>query len=163
MDLVKGYAGASTRRTYQQVVDNSTPRRFRASDRWASSTSHSAANYGTDHKVLESPQSVVENASYKISTPAKDSYAVYGWWPADPGFNDHTVFAVKITGGWAHQIVNQRTNGGRWIYLGTYSLGLHARASTSAASSANMLAARRRLGLTVMGILFPFIRWFAFL
>src|SRR4051812_43771680 len=41
--------------------------------------------------------------------------------------------------------------------------GLHARASISAASSANMLAARRRLGLTVMGILFPFIRWFAFL
>ena len=123
MDLVKGYAGASTRRTYQQVVDNSTPRRFRASDRWASSTSHSAANYGTDHKVLESPQSVVENASYKISTPAKDSYAVYGWWPADPGFNEHTVFAVKITGGWAHQIVNQRITGGRWIYLGTYSLG----------------------------------------
>ena len=123
MDLVKGYARASTRRNYQQVVDNSTPRNFRASDRWTSSTSHSAANYGGDHKVLERPLSVMENASYKISTPARDSYAVYGWWPADPGFNEHTVFAVKTTGGWARREVNQRTNGGRWIYLGTYSLG----------------------------------------
>ena len=68
------------------------------------------------------PLSVSDNASYKIRTPARDSYRVYGWWPADPDYNAHTVFKIKTTGGWAHRIVNQRINGGRWIYLGAYDL-----------------------------------------
>ncbi|CAN5799318.1 hypothetical protein BH18ACT11_BH18ACT11_02420 [soil metagenome] len=121
MDLVKGYARASASK-YKQVVDNSTPRRFQASDRWALSTNHPAANHGENHRVLAEPLTVSDDASYKISTPARDSYAVYGWWPAGPGYNNRTVFEVKTAGGWAHRVVNQRINGGRWFYLGTYTL-----------------------------------------
>jgi hypothetical protein len=32
------------------------------------------------------------------------------------------VFKIKTTGGWVYRTVNQRINGGRWIYLGTYNL-----------------------------------------
>jgi len=122
MDLVKGYARPMRNHTYQQVVDNTTPRRFRASDRWASSTRNAATNHGANQRVLERPLSISENAAYRIRTPARDSYRVYGWWPAAPGYNAHTIFKVKTTGGWATRSVNQRTNGGRWTYLGTYNL-----------------------------------------
>jgi hypothetical protein len=114
MDLVRGY---------KQVVDNSAPRRFQASDRWVSSTLHSAANYGGDQRVLKGPLSVSVNAAYKISTPARDSYAVYGWWPADPGYNDHTVFRIQTVSGWVRRVVNQRIHRGRWVGLSTYTLG----------------------------------------
>jgi hypothetical protein len=122
MDLVRGYARAPSAGTYTQVVDNATSGRFRASDRWISSTYHSATNYGAGHRVLKKPLSVSRNAAYKISTPAKDSYAVYGWWPADPGYNDHTVFKVQTVNGWVKRVVNQRRNGGTWVRLGTYTL-----------------------------------------
>ena len=101
---------------------SASPRRFRASDRWASSTRNAATNHGANQRVLERPLSISENAAYRIRTPARDSYRVYGWWPAAPGYNAHTIFKVKTTGGWATRAVNQRTNGGRWTYLGTYNL-----------------------------------------
>jgi N-acetyl-anhydromuramyl-L-alanine amidase AmpD len=122
MDLVKGYARSMRDHNYHQVVDNATPGRFSASARWDRSTLHAAANYGANQRVLAGPLSVSENAAFKIRTPARGSYRVYCWWPADPGYNAHTVFRIKTPGGWAHRTVNQRINGGRWIYLGTYDL-----------------------------------------
>jgi len=122
MDLVKGYARSMRNRAYHQVVDNATPGRFRASARWDRSTLHAAANYGANQRVLARPLSVSENAAFKIRTPARGSYRVYGWWPADPDYNASTVFGIKTPGGWAHRTVNQRINGGRWVYLGTYDL-----------------------------------------
>jgi len=121
MDLVKRYAGASSGK-YQRVVDNSTPRRFGASDRWATSTNRTAANRGESHRVLARPSAVSDNAEFKISTPASDSYRAYGWWPADPDYNARTIFRIRTAGGWVNRVVNQRINGGRWIYLGTYTL-----------------------------------------
>jgi N-acetylmuramoyl-L-alanine amidase len=122
MGLVKDYARPMMNQTYHQVVDNATPGRFRASDRWATSARHAGTNRGANQRVLARPLSVSNNAAYKIRTPARDSYRVYGWWPADTDYNAHTVFKIKTTGGWAHRTVNQKINGGRWIYLGTYNL-----------------------------------------
>ena len=122
MDLVKGYARTKRNNTYHQVVDNDMPSRFRASDRWNVSTLHAAANYGANHMVLAKPLSVSRNAAFKIRTPASDAYRVYGWWPADRDYNAHTRFRIKTTGGWTSRTVNQKINGGRWVYLGTYSL-----------------------------------------
>ena len=121
MDLVKRYARASSGK-YQRVVDNSTPRRFRASDRWSTSTNHPAGNRGEGHRVLPRPLAVSNNAKFKISTPARDSYRVYGSWPADPDYNAKTIFKIRTAGGWVNRAVNQKINGGRWIYLGTYTL-----------------------------------------
>ena len=121
MDLVKGYA-QPMRDTYQQVVDNATTGRFGASDRWATSARHAGANRGANQRILGRPLSVSDNAACKIRTPARDSYRVYGWWSADPDYNAHTVFKIKTTSGWVNRTVNQRINGGRWIYLGTYNL-----------------------------------------
>jgi len=117
MSLVRNYAEA-----YKQVVDNATPQRFRASDRWVYDTRHAATNRGYDHRKLGRPLSIRDNAAYKISTPARDSYAVYGWWPADADYNNRTAFRIRTTDGWVRRVVDQRTNGGRWVGLGTYVL-----------------------------------------
>ncbi|CAN5138123.1 hypothetical protein BH24ACT19_BH24ACT19_00340 [soil metagenome] len=34
--------------------------------------------------------------------------------------NDRTVFWIYTSNGWVGKTVNQRTNGGKWVYLGTY-------------------------------------------
>jgi hypothetical protein len=122
MDLVRGYARTMRNNAYQQVVDNATPGRFRASGRWKASTLHASTNYGENQRVLARPLAVSDDAAFKIRTPATGSYRVYGWWPADRDYNARTVFEIKTTGGWTRRTVNQRINGGKWIYLGTYNL-----------------------------------------
>lgn len=70
---------------------------------------------------VSSSCSVTNNpASFKVRIPARGYYAVYGWWPANSGYNDRTAFRVYTTGGWLEKVVNQRTNGGKWMYLGRY-------------------------------------------
>jgi hypothetical protein len=125
MDLVRGYATSSggSGNTYTQVVDNATSGRFRASDRWILSSYHSATDYGKNYRVLKRPLAVSDNAEYKIKTPAKDSYAVYGWWPTDAGYNWRTTFKIQTASGWVNKTVSQQTNGGRWVSLGTHVLG----------------------------------------
>ena len=51
------------------------------------------------------------------------SYAVYGWWLASSGYNDQAVFWIWTTNGWASKTVSQRTNGGKWVYLGAHKIG----------------------------------------
>lgn len=108
--------------TYYQIVDNSNSNRFKASSRWAVSNYHSNTDYGKNYRVLKKPLSVSENAKFKIKTPAKGSYRVMARWPSDSGYNNRTRFFVKTPGGWKGKVVNQRKNGGKWIYLGTYKL-----------------------------------------
>jgi len=121
--LVKYYAGSqSTSTKYSQTVDNNTSGRFSASSRWIWS-SWDSQRYGRNYRVLKKPLSFSDNAKYKIRTPSKGSYKVWARWPADVGYNDRTRFFVKTTSGWKVRRVNQRANGGKWVLLGTYTLG----------------------------------------
>jgi cell wall-associated NlpC family hydrolase len=106
---------------YQQVVNNKTSGRFYAPQSWITSTWNSG-KYGADYRVLKTPSSDVANARFKVKVPATGSYNVYGWWPADVGYNDRTVFRISTTDGWRGRAVSQRSNGGRWVKLGTYKL-----------------------------------------
>ncbi|MGI9048460.1 MAG: NlpC/P60 family protein [Rubrobacteraceae bacterium] len=108
--------------TYYQVVDNSNSSRFQASGRWIVSSFHSNTDYGKNYRVLKKPLSVSDNARFKIRTPAKGSYRVLARWPSDSGYNSRARFWVKTSGGWKSKTVNQRTNGGKWVLLGTYTL-----------------------------------------
>lgn len=122
MDLVRSYAGASTEsNVYKQVVDNKTTGRFSASSRWISST-FSSQRYGTDYRVLKTPLSIADNAKFKIKTPARAGYKVWARWPSDSGYNDRTRFLIQTVDGWKAKTVNQRQNGGTWVYLGKYTL-----------------------------------------
>lgn len=108
--------------TYSQVVDNATAGRFKASSQWIKSTYHADTNYGSNHRALRRPSSAAGVALWKVRIPARATYNVYARWPADPGYTARATFKVKTTGGWKSKAVNQRTNGGRWVKLGSYAM-----------------------------------------
>jgi hypothetical protein len=133
MRLVRGYASP----VYRQVVDNANSARFYAPSNWGVST-WSSQKYGGNYRHTL-PGSRTRWASFKIRTPSRGRYAVHAWWPANSGYNDRTLFRIYTTGGWVGRRVNQRTNGGRWVHLGTYGLGAGDdwRIQTSNRSSSN--------------------------
>ena len=120
MSYVREAAGA-TSTTYSQVVDNATPGRFSAGSNWDISSYEATGNHGKTHRYLN-PGSTSAPARFKIKVPARDAYDVYGWWPASSGYNARTRFRIRTASGWVSKDVNQRTNGGRWVLLGRYTL-----------------------------------------
>ncbi|MDP9437269.1 MAG: N-acetylmuramoyl-L-alanine amidase [Actinomycetota bacterium] len=118
-DLVKEYAGVSTT-TYAQVVDNATAERFYAASNWGTS-SWSTQKYAGDYRYAKPGTTTIE-AKFKVKIPSRGKYAVYGWWPADPGYNDRARFRIYTSDGWKGKVVSQRTNGGKWVWLGTHAM-----------------------------------------
>jgi hypothetical protein len=108
------------RLAYSQVVDNTTPGRFYAAKSWGTST-WSPQKYGGSYRFTP-PRSVASNARFRVRVPSRGRYAVYGRWPANSGYNDRAVFRIYTVDGWRGRAANQRTNGGRWVYLGTYTM-----------------------------------------
>ena len=108
-------------RGYTQVVDNSDPARFSASDNWGFS-SWSAGRYLSNYRYATPNTSFSDPASYSFNIPATDEYAVYARWPADRGYNPATPVGVKTASGLQWTTVDQTKNGGRWNYLGTYKM-----------------------------------------
>ncbi|MGS2619006.1 golvesin C-terminal-like domain-containing protein [Micromonospora sp. LZ34] len=103
------------------TVDNSTAGRFTASGNWGTST-WSTQRYGADYRFATPDTSASDAAWHKVNVPSAGSYLVEVWYPADPGYNDRTPFVIATTSGNQTVYVNQRTNGGRWVSLGTFSL-----------------------------------------
>jgi N-acetyl-anhydromuramyl-L-alanine amidase AmpD len=119
MSYVKYYAG-STSTAYKQVVDNSDSSRFYATSDWGTS-SYSSQRHGSDYRFTK-PGTTYNGASFKVNTPSTGNYAVYGWWPANSGYNDQVVFWIWTSNGWVSKTVSQRTKGGKWVNLGTYAM-----------------------------------------
>jgi murein DD-endopeptidase MepM/ murein hydrolase activator NlpD len=103
------------------TVDNTTSGRFTASDNWGTSA-YSSQRYGTNYRFATPNTSSSDAAWYKMNIPSSGTYLVEVWYPADPGYNDRTPYIIVTTSGNKTVHVNQRTNGGRWVSLGTYSL-----------------------------------------
>ena len=103
---------------YKQVVDNGDTSRFTASTNWSPSSSN-PKRYGFDYHYA-TPKLVRDPAKFKVRIPETDDYAVYAWWPASSGYNSSTPIGIDTTGGRKWVRVDQRTNGGTWVYLGTF-------------------------------------------
>jgi N-acetyl-anhydromuramyl-L-alanine amidase AmpD len=121
MSLVRQYAGGTPTNAYSQIIDNANPNRFYAASNWGAS-SYSSQRYGSNYKFA-SPGTTYNGAKYRVKTPTRGNYAVYAWWASASGYNDRTVFWIWTTSGWASKTVSQRTDGSRWMYLGTYKMG----------------------------------------
>lgn len=106
--------------TWSTVVDNSTTGRFTASANWGFS-SYSSQRYGADYRYAN-PQAVSDGAYYKVNIPAEAQYRIDVWYPANAGYNDATPFVVFAKGGNQVVNVNQRTGGGAWRSIGTFTL-----------------------------------------
>lgn len=118
MSLVTGGGGTNPNPT-EIIVDNDSSRVTRSSN-WGSSA-YSSDKYGANYYFAD-PQNVSDAVWYRFNVPSTGSYKVYAWWPANSGYNDKTPYVIKTTSGNVTVHVNQRTNGGKWVLLGTYNL-----------------------------------------
>ena len=136
MDYVRSYSGTSSG-TYTQVVNNTTAGRFAASSNIWGTSAFDDEGLG-DYRFTR-PRANEYPARFKLKTPAKGQYAVYAWWPANAGYNDRSTFRILTINGWVSKVVDQRTSGGRWNLLGTYSFGVNDtyRVEVSSKSSGN--------------------------
>lgn len=105
--------------TYSQTVDNSTSGRFSASGRWVTSAWDSQ-RFGPNYRVLKRPAAAAGNARWKVRIPARDLYTVYARWPADVGYTGRATFRISTASGTKSKVVSQKTNGGKFVKLGTY-------------------------------------------
>lgn len=105
---------------WSTIVDNTTAGRFTASANWGTST-YSSQRYGTDYRFA-TPVSQSDPAWYKVNIPATGNYQVSVWYSASSGYNDAAPYIIVTPSGNQVVYVNQRTNGGRWVSLGTFSL-----------------------------------------
>lgn len=103
------------------TVDNGTAGRFTASGGWGTS-SWSSQRYGADYRYANPDTTTSDAAWYKVNIPQTGSYTVSVWYPANSGYNDSTPYIVVTTSGSQVVRVNQRTNGGRWVSLGVFTL-----------------------------------------
>lgn len=122
LSYVRQYAGGSSG-GYRQIVDNAdiiTSGRFSASSGWGWSR-YSDSRYYWNYRFAK-PKATSDTAKYRFDIPATGDYAVYAWWPSNPGYNKATPIGIKTTAGWRWVWVDQTRNGGRWVYLGTFNL-----------------------------------------
>ncbi|MEE6262480.1 golvesin C-terminal-like domain-containing protein [Plantactinospora sonchi] len=103
------------------TVDNATAGRFTASANWGTSA-WSSQRQGPDYRFATPDTTASDAAWFTVAVPTAGSYLVEVWYPADSGYNDSTPFIVVTTGGNQTIPVNQRSNGGRWVSLGTFPL-----------------------------------------
>ncbi|MFF5181794.1 glycoside hydrolase domain-containing protein [Micromonospora sp. NPDC000316] len=102
------------------TIDNSTSGGFTASTAWGTST-YSGQRYGTDYRFAN-PVPSSDVAWFRSTIPATGNYEISVWYPADAGYNDQTPYLVATTTGNRSVSVNQRTNGGRWVSIGVFTL-----------------------------------------
>ncbi|HEX5597605.1 MAG TPA: hypothetical protein VFX61_16540 [Micromonosporaceae bacterium] len=105
---------------WSTIVDNTTTGRFSASSGWSKSTNSSQMR-GSDYRYA-TPQESSDPAWYKVAIPQTATYRVEVWYPAKSSYNDRTPYIVVTSTGNKTIHVNQRTNGGRWVSLGTFTL-----------------------------------------
>ena len=103
---------------YKQVVDNRSPGRFSASANWRRS-SWNRARLGADYRYT-TPRRISDPAKFKLLIPQDGSYAVYARWPSHVLYSRAAPIGIDTASGRKWVRVNQRRNGGRWMYLGTY-------------------------------------------
>lgn len=103
------------------TIDNGTAGRFTASAGWGTSA-FSGQRFGADYRFATPNTTASDVAWYSMAVPATASYLVEVWYPADPGYNDSTPYIVATASGNQTVRVNQRTNGGRWVGIGTFSI-----------------------------------------
>ncbi|MEU4702755.1 family 10 glycosylhydrolase [Nonomuraea dietziae] len=115
------YHVSALSRTHQEsgafsvVVDGPS-----ASSAWGTSA-YSAQRHGADYRFA-APVAASDPAWFPAAVPATGSYRVEVWHPADPGYNSATPYIVSAAGGARTVLLDQRTGGGQWRSLGTFTL-----------------------------------------
>ncbi|WP_222871477.1 peptidoglycan DD-metalloendopeptidase family protein [Nonomuraea sp. PA05] len=103
------------------TVDNATAGQFTAGADWGTSA-WSAQRYGADYRFAAPNTTTSDAAWFKASIATAGAHLVEVWYPADAGYNSATPFLVATADGTRSVVVDQRSGGGRWVSLGTFTL-----------------------------------------
>ncbi|WP_327090948.1 N-acetylmuramoyl-L-alanine amidase [Nonomuraea sp. NBC_01738] len=106
--------------SWSTIVDNTTAGKFTASANWGTSA-YSGQRYGADYRFAN-PVAASDPAWYRASIPSAGNYRVDVWYPSDPGYNTSAPYIVATSGGNQTVYVDQRSGGGSWKTIGTFSL-----------------------------------------
>jgi len=117
---IASYLGLSPLQPYTTIVDNATPGRFTASSSWGTS-SWSSQRYGADY-CYATPVLASDAAWFKVNIPSAGNYRIDIWHPSSLGYNRSTPFVIVTASGNQTVHVDQRTGGGAWRSIGTFSL-----------------------------------------
>ncbi|WP_049560613.1 golvesin C-terminal-like domain-containing protein [Nonomuraea sp. SBT364] len=116
MNYVTGGGGTPS---WTTTVDNSSSG-FTASANWGTSA-YSSQRHGTDYRFAD-PVASSDPAWYSAAIPSAGNYRVEVWYPSDPGYNSSAPYIVAAAGGNQTVYVDQRSGGGAWRSIGTFSL-----------------------------------------
>lgn len=119
MNYVNGGGGEPA---WSVIVDNGGA--FTASANWV--TASAPGQYGSNHRHAQ-PVLSSDVAWFSANIPSAGSYRVEVWYPQDPANNSRSPFIVATSGGNQTVYVDQRSNGGRWVSIGTFSLAAGSR------------------------------------
>ena len=100
------------------IVDNAATG-FGASSTWWNSTSQ-GDRWGADYEVRSTAETS-DVASWTAALPETRSYEVFVWYSQGANRASAAPYFVHHAGGSTKVSVDQRTNGGRWVSLGTFS------------------------------------------
>lgn len=98
-------------------LDNTSPS-FTATGTWTTGTGDYDL-YGTNYRYATGGTAAT-NAGWNLSLPQAGTYEVAMWWTDDSLRTSSAKVQVNHTGGTQVVSVDQRTKGGKWIYLGTW-------------------------------------------
>jgi len=110
------------------IMDNTAATGITITGTWPASTSISGyygSNYLSDNNELKGSKSV----RFTPVLQAAGSYDVYAWWTAYSNRATNVPIDIISTSGTSTVQVNQQTNGGQWVFLGTYSFNAGAAGS----------------------------------
>jgi peptidoglycan/xylan/chitin deacetylase (PgdA/CDA1 family) len=102
-----------------RIADDGTAR-FSAPSAWRTSSS-SQEHYGSGYHYA-SPSVTGGAARFRLRIPQTAKYRLYGWWPVSTSANSAARISVAALDGSRVVVVDQRTGGGHWVSLGTFSL-----------------------------------------
>jgi hypothetical protein len=140
--------------TNEVIVDNNGPapgysEKSWGKARWASGLNQGFAvgnppyNSGTNpfrlgtHRVVESDTTPSAAATWVPTIPEKGEYAVYVSYCSYDNSIDDAQYTVHHLGGTTEFVVNQKSGGGTWIYLGTFSFAAGKDAEAGSVSLTN--------------------------
>ena len=102
------------------IVDNTTAGSFTASTSWTTETS-TPGYYGTNYRIRPTA-SASDAAVWKAQLFTTGNYKVYARYTSAANRAASAPYQVLHTGGTTTVNVNQQTNGGTWVLLGTYNM-----------------------------------------
>uniref|UniRef100_UPI001C5D34A6 golvesin C-terminal-like domain-containing protein n=1 Tax=Nonomuraea rhizosphaerae TaxID=2665663 RepID=UPI001C5D34A6 len=129
MNYVNGGGGTPS---WTTTVDNDTAGQFTASANWGTSA-YSSQRHGADYRFAD-PVASSDPAWYQAAIPSAGTYTVEVWYPDDPGYNSSAPYIVATSSGNQTVYVDQRSGGGAWKSIGSFSLN---------AGTANVVAVSR--------------------